>query len=714
MEFLPGYAAAKAPYASYQVEPHPPHSHRSKGPVRANSTSGTTTKKRSHIPGHARTNSASTSSSGRTENQPSPHSLSWLQQPPAGLDVSGAGVDATPTIATPGAAGRAFPRDHTRERMSAPVKYYQEKQLPATPRLNTQDTAFRYPGAGTTSEPASARTPASASATTLGAVGNPSAGAPTLAVFPDRRMQTLQHAAMYPELGVGSKGPGSSGPPRAESVSSVSGITTVSSRTMHSSEHHSSEAAAYHHRPFIVRNGRTYLSDPTLAYPLPVDLEEIHHQSLKTMLLMQLHGRPICSPAFTTNPPSRILEVGCGTGFWSMMCYRYYEERGQHKNVSFTGIDIVPIAPTSGGPGLSSSSSSSSSSPSPSAAETDTRPDKDMTWRFVQHDIRKLPLPFPDGSFDFVMVKDMGLAVPMTLQQGLMDEYIRILTPDGTVEIWETDHTIRMLRPHVPGTPATASSSSSSATTTTTTITEGSIEQQQQQQRSPLDEGTDNTTAAAAAAAAGGSSSSSAEEDEHKAVLAMGAYVMTANTPLSTPLNNYLVEYNGWISRALDARTLCPMPCTVIGPLLIQEAEVLKEVGSRRLAVPLSEVRWEREGVGGVVTKDGKSYIETKARRLFGGAKDGGAGADGGRGAAAGGGSAGRTLDPPAAALRRTALMTVVGQIQSFEPVLREVSGKSQDEWDAWVGKMMNDLVRENGTSWGECLEVGAWWARKR
>jgi len=46
--------------------------------------------------------------------------------------------------------------------------------------------------------------------------------------------------------------------------------------------------------------------------------------------------------------------------------------------------------------------------------------------------------------------------------------------------------------------------------------------------------------------------------------------------------------------------------------------------------------------------------------------------------------------------------------------VLREVSGKSQDEWDGWLGKMMNDLVKDNGTSWGECLEVGAWWARKK
>ncbi len=77
-------------------------------------------------------------------------------------------------------------------------------------------------------------------------------------------------------------------------------------------------------------------------------------------------------------------------------------------------------------------------------------------------------------------------------------------------------------------------------------------------------------------------------------------------------------------------------------------------------------------------------------------------------------GAGGKGLEAAAAALRRTALLTVVQQIQSLEPMLREAGGKSQDEWDTWVGKMMNDLVRENGTSWGECLEVGAWWARKR
>ncbi|KAK4467157.1 hypothetical protein QBC42DRAFT_257856 [Cladorrhinum samala] len=659
MEFLAGYAAAKAPFSAYTVEPHHPQSQRSNRPARSNSTSGTATKKRSRIHGHARTNSASTSSSGRAENNPvPPHGAAWVQQQqqqqPGDLDASGFGADAATTspstsASSPPLSANAAPSNATAHRTApfgdhhysgprrelqrerAPSSpYYQDKQLPATPRLDTQEAcSARYLAGSTASDPVSARTPASATATT-----------PT--AFPDRRM--LQHAVMYPDGGANPKASGTISLPRTESVTSVSGTSGQTAISSHPPS--ASDSAANQLRPFVVRSGRTYIADPTLPYPLPVDLEELHRQSLKTMLLLQLYGKPICAPHLANKPPARILEVGCGTGFWSMMCYRYYEARGQHKNMSFTGLDIVPLAPATGGQAETGKSSSG-------AATADARPDKDMNWRFVQHDIRKLPLPFPEGSFDLVMVKDLGLATSMLMQQGLVDEYIRLLSPGGTVEIWESDHTLRMLRPHVPEFPASG---------------EGGEDEDE-----------------------------SNIEDEQKGVTNMGAYNITANTPLSAPLNNYLVEYNGWISRALEARDLFCMPCTVLGPLLVQEAELLKGVGSRRLAIPLSEVRWEREGVGGVVTKDGKSYIESKARKV---GKDGMP-------------VGGKALGAEAAAVRRTALTVVVQQIQSLEHILRETSGKSQDEWDAWVGKMTNDLVKENGTSWGECLEIGAWWAQK-
>ncbi|KAH6626756.1 hypothetical protein B0J18DRAFT_364919 [Chaetomium sp. MPI-SDFR-AT-0129] len=714
MEFLSGYAAAKAPYITYEVDGLL-HSQTRK-PTRSNSASAkSNSKKRSRIPGHARTNSASTSSSGggRTERpalplgaEPHP-GVPWLPQHQGQLPSEEEGGDALATSALSDGGDSAteaanydnhYPhpplsprslktRRHStreRDRMPPAFKYFQDKQLPATPRLNTADshTKTAGAGAGSHSEPASARTPASATAATAGhTFGNP--GAVVAAVtFPERRIP-LGSMLSHVDTGMGTataatRVPGGGGGARAESISSVSG-TTISNRTVNSSDHGSGPQSAA--RPFIMHNGRAFLADPTLPYPLPVDLEELHRQSLKTMLLMQLYGRPICAPAFANKPPPRILEIGCGTGFWSMMCHKHYEARGLHKDMSFTGIDIAR---------LPASASSSNEAPTPTI--TDTRPDKSMNWRFVQHDLRRLPLPFPDASFDFIMVKDMALVTTLSMQQALVEEYIRLLVPGGTIEVWETDNVLRMLRPHIPD-----------FTTTSGGPTDGN----------PIGDDGNNATPTTTTTSASQDTETTSTNPEADIG---GAYLMTPNTPLSTPLNNFLVEYNAWASRALEARALCAMPCTVIGSMLVQESEVLTGIGSRRWAVPLSEIRWEKEGVGGVVTKDGKSYIETKGKgRRAGSSSGGGVGLGIGSGRdTSGGGSERRGLEPAAAALRRTALMTVVGMIQSMEPMLREANGKSQDEWDTWVGKMMNDLVRDNGTSWGECLEVGAWWARKK
>jgi SAM-dependent methyltransferase len=411
---------------------------------------------------------------------------------------------------------------------------------------------------------------------------------------------------------------------RTESLSSNSGATSLSTRTMISTDPSASGEKEPIPQPFVQRNGRTYLNDPTLPYPLPSDLTELHRQCLRTLLLIQVFGAPVCSPSLIAKPPMRVLEIGCGSGFWSMMCHRFFKSRG-HSGISFTGIDIAPLAPGSA-----------------NIASDSTKPDRDMKWKFVHHDLRSLPWPLPYEEYDLVMVKDMSLVTTNLQQEAFVEEYIRLLRPGGTLEIWESDHTIRMLRPHVPG------------------------------------------------------SGTSDDSEEQETASRLGSYVMNANTPLSAPLNTFLVEYNHWLSRALEARSLSAVPCTLIGPMLLQEADCLTDVRSRRLAIPLSEVRWEREGVGGVVTKDGKSYVEMKGKGAPHQKVEK------------------KSLSSAQAALRKTALLTVVQQVQALEPILREISGKSIDEWDLWLGKMMGDLMSESGTSWGECLEVGAWWAKKQ
>lgn len=370
-------------------------------------------------------------------------------------------------------------------------------------------------------------------------------------------------------------------------------------------------------QPFTKRNARRYLRDPTLAYPLPCDLPEFHRQTLRTMLLCQVFNGPTCSPSFDNRPPKRVLEVACGTGFWSVMCHKHFSHKG-HSSIQFTGIDIAPLAPRMDA-------------------------DDDMNWRFVQHDLRKTPLPFRDAEFSLIMAKDLSMIMSTKdNSQALMDEYLRILKPGGTLEIWDGDHTIRMLLSHAP--PATKDKDDSSQ----------------------------------------------AYKQLH--TNAMGAYTLTPQTPLATPQNQFLIDYNSWISKALETRDLPPMPCTSIRPMLLQEAEVLEQIESRRLAIPLGEVRWEREGVGGSSTStNGLQGSKGKAKEVDR-----------------------KHLTTGQAALRRTALMSIIQMIESLEPLLKEASGKSMDEWDRWCGNLMTDLLKNNGTSWGECLEVGAWWAKKK
>ncbi len=77
-------------------------------------------------------------------------------------------------------------------------------------------------------------------------------------------------------------------------LGSTSVATTHSGRTLYSTEA-PQQQQQQQQRPFVVRNGRSYMADATLHYPLPVDLAELHHQHLRTLLLFQLFGRPVCS-----------------------------------------------------------------------------------------------------------------------------------------------------------------------------------------------------------------------------------------------------------------------------------------------------------------------------------------------------------------------------------------------------------------------------------
>ena len=404
--------------------------------------------------------------------------------------------------------------------------------------------------------------------------------------------------------------------PQTTSFSSHSQATITSALTQSSSE--KANSIKNETPPFVTRNQRPYLDPAKHEYPLPFDLPELHRQSLETLLMIQVFGAPVCSPDLQQKPPTRVLELGCGSGFWSMMCHRYFKERG-HSNISFTGLDILP------------------------QSSHGVRPDADMNWKFVQHDTRQLPWPLPDASFDLIFCKTMNPVVTEAYWQPSMDEFIRLLRPGGTFELWERDSTIRMLRPHAP---------------------------------TPRKTG-------------------SAEDDDQITATRLGIYPISASTPLSPPLNTFLSEYNVWVRKVWESRGLNPAPCTVTDHVLLMETEAIEKVKGKRLAIPLAEVRWELEGVGGVVTKDGKSYVETKNKQPAQGMEKY------------------KMLTEAQAALRKMALLQVVEYIKALETSLMEVSGKNSDEWDTWLGKMMADLMGDGAVNWGECLEVGAWSCKK-
>ncbi|EKG09056.1 Methyltransferase type 11 [Macrophomina phaseolina MS6] len=380
--------------------------------------------------------------------------------------------------------------------------------------------------------------------------------------------------------------------------------STSSSQSTHSSGDNHQPLLS----PFAIRHGRRYLKN--VPYPLPCDLPELQRQNLSTLLAVTALGKPICSPRVKDNSPKKVLEIACGSAYWSSLAHDYLASLG-HTDVEFTGVDIVPMAADLNKQGIK--------------------------WRFVQHDLRMMPLPFEDEEFDMVMCKDLGLVIPIGVpSQKALEEFIRVCTKGGIVEAWDVDSVIRSLMPHPPPPP--------------------------RQNR---------------------------EDEEHAAHTA--TFLISPSTPFANCQNKFLQDASSWINEAVERRTLYTMPCSGILQLLLQETDTLADADCRRVAVPLGEMWWERE-------IDSEKRPMNRRDSQIGGNRR--AGED-------------SILTEEQAALRYAALTFVIQLIESLEPLLKEVSGKNQEEWQSWWGWMMVDLLQLKGASSGECLELGAWWATK-
>ncbi|RUS20071.1 S-adenosyl-L-methionine-dependent methyltransferase [Endogone sp. FLAS-F59071] len=147
-------------------------------------------------------------------------------------------------------------------------------------------------------------------------------------------------------------------------------------------------------------------SNPT--YPLPNNAFEVNRLNLQHSLTYTVFKSHFMSPIKDDlRRGIRVLDVGCGTGIWSV------ELAAEYPDSTFVGTDItdmfmvsIPTAPTN--------------------------------CRFQQADTLK-GLPFPDGSFDFVFQRYHMSAFREAGWPGIIDELARLVAPGGWLELVDTN-----------------------------------------------------------------------------------------------------------------------------------------------------------------------------------------------------------------------------------------------------------------------------------
>ncbi|RPB02290.1 hypothetical protein L873DRAFT_1673836 [Choiromyces venosus 120613-1] len=372
---------------------------------------------------------------------------------------------------------------------------------------------------------------------------------------------------------------------------------------------------------FTYRGGRRYHGDESIHYFLPCDVQELSRQSLFHELQREVYGGYHCAEFPDDAIPSKVLEIGCGTAIWSASVADSFAARGR-PDVQFVGLDIVPVYPNMQG----------------------------VNFTFVQHNFQNLPLPFPDGEFDYVICREISMATPVSgIYGSQITDCVRVLKPGGTLELQCSDYSIRSLQrttvPFVPGS---------------------------------------------------------------------GAYIMTPATQFSMSAENpFLAAWNERITKVLTKYQLSPVPCTLAGPQLLMEEGIIG-VHSKRVALPLDEIWWESspnsdgprrkrtsiESTGTVDSKNRKDSLSVHRRSSTS------VGSNQSQ-------SLHSPLSNDEKAVRELARLTFVQLIESLESILRETNNIAIDDWDRWYKDLMVNFFQHGGLQGGECVEFGSWWGQK-
>lgn len=146
-----------------------------------------------------------------------------------------------------------------------------------------------------------------------------------------------------------------------------------------------------------------------VPYALPSDLGEMNRLDFQHFVLRQAFKGNYAAPV---RKPSRILDVGSGTGRWAR------EMAALFPSATVTGIDIKNPA---------------SDEQNAASAALDTHL---ASYQFIHGNILE-GLPFPDASFDFVHLRLLFFAIPTDRWQFVLNELTRVTCPGGWVEVVE-------------------------------------------------------------------------------------------------------------------------------------------------------------------------------------------------------------------------------------------------------------------------------------
>ncbi|KAJ4491492.1 hypothetical protein C8J55DRAFT_504342 [Lentinula edodes] len=162
---------------------------------------------------------------------------------------------------------------------------------------------------------------------------------------------------------------------------------------------------------FGVSGGRKHhpFKKEDVPYPRSYDREVLDLDVWETLFYHQ-----ICESLtwhVFEDPPTKVLDIGCGTGSWILDCARIW------RICHFVGMDLVPIQPDLQQVGSSDLAHR-------------------VTW--IQGNFLE-SLPFPNEEFDFVHIKRISLGVPEDKWDSLFEEILRVMKPGAAFEMIEED-----------------------------------------------------------------------------------------------------------------------------------------------------------------------------------------------------------------------------------------------------------------------------------